>query len=238
MALNFDKIKSLFVITEEEYSQTSQSKEKQSTTEKETPKPPKTKATAAPRQERRQQFSAPPAGETTGEFNQKVFDSLTQAISKANLPGEDYLEYIEALQAMKHLPLDEKVKVQTVLATLSTKGMSKQKILESAEYYSKILDNEKSKFNEALKGQTSGQIQRKDQEINQLEKANKEKADQIALLNEEIRKNQEEILRLKNEKTQAETKITKTVNDFNFTFELVTNQIKNNVEKLNQIGDK
>jgi hypothetical protein len=37
---------------------------------------------------------------------------LTKAISDANLPGEDYLEFISALQAMKGIDLQESVKMQ------------------------------------------------------------------------------------------------------------------------------
>ena len=66
---------------------------------------------------------------TKGEVNKQIFNSLTKAIADANLPGEDYLEFVSALQAMKGIDLQESVKMQTVLATLSTKGLTIQKII-------------------------------------------------------------------------------------------------------------
>ncbi len=173
--------------------------------------------------------------ELQGTFNQQIFDSLTKAVATANLPGEDYIEFIQSLKAMKDLPLEESVKMQTVLATLSTKGLTVAKVIESADYYINILDEEKKKFYNALESQAKGNINKKKQTIENLEKLNKEKAEQIASLTEEINKNQEQITSISKEISQSETKIKSTENNFIATYNKVINKIKNNIEKIKKI---
>ncbi len=175
--------------------------------------------------------------ELQGAFNQQIFDSLTKAVANANLPGEDYIEFIQSLKAMKDLPLEESVKMQTVLATLSTKGLTKQKIFESADYYINVLEEEKKKFYTALEGQAKGNINKKKQTIENLEKVNKEKADQIALLTDEINKNQQQITQISKDISQSESKIKSTENNFITTFNKVLKQITGNIEKIKNLNN-
>ena len=170
-----------------------------------------------------------------GNFDQKIFDSLIKVLEEKNLPGEDYMEFMEALQNMKNIPLEETVKMQTVLATLSSKGLTKQKILESADFYTKALQDEKNKFNEALKQEISKQVESKQKEIKSLEDQNKSKAEQIAQLTTEINQNQQQISKVKTLVEEASQKIKSTETNFNFTFEAVVSQIKNNANKIKTI---
>lgn len=170
--------------------------------------------------------------ETGGTYSQKIFDSLSKAIFDSNLPGEDYLEFMQALKAMHDIPLEENIKMKTVFATLSTKGLTVQKILESGDYYLKILENEKSKFYMALEGQKKGNLGEKTKTITRLEEQNKEKAEQIKKLTEEIKQNSTKIESLRKEINEADTKIKTTENNFIFTLEKISGQIKTNIEKI------
>lgn len=229
MALDFTKIKSLFVYTQEEQQMV---KNEQKISSEETRK--KTTGIDSKKEVIRQPRAKKnvSTGSTNGAFNQKIHESLMKALSEANLPGEDYLEFAEAFMAMKDIPLEEKVKMQTVMVTLSTKGLTLQKIIESADYYVKVLENEKNKFSQVLNSQTDGKINNKYKDIKVLEKSINEKSETIKLLTEEITKSQEEILRMKNMIKEAEDKIKTTANDFNITFNFVVNKIKSDVEKI------
>ncbi len=160
---------------------------------------------------------------------------MTKAIADANLPGEDYLEFISALQAMKNINLDEKVKMQTVLATLSTKGLTTQKIVESADYYMKVLENEKEKFKQAMIKQTEGKVGNKHKQIKTLEEQNRKKADKIKALTDEINNNTSQMGKLKKDLETADLKIKSTENNFNVTFSYVADQISNKVEKIKSL---
>jgi hypothetical protein len=228
MGLDFKKIKNLFVVDNStDQTQTDTKKEEVSNT----------KNIISSKENK----NTPPSSfvnpsSTTGNFDQKIFDSLIKVLEEKNLPGEDYMEFMEALQNMKNIQLDETVKMQTVLATLSTKGLTKQKILESADFYIKVLQDEKNKFNEALKQETANQVESKQNDIKTLEEQNKSKAEQIAQLTTEINQNQQQISKIKTLVDDASLKIKATENNFNFTFEAVISQIKTNSNKINSIN--
>ncbi len=182
-----------------------------------------------------QQTISPPVTNQTaskGTFNQKIYDSLMAALAAANLPGEDYLEFAEALQAMKDIPLDEGIKIQTVFATLSVKGLTMQKVIESADYYLKLLENEKQKFYEAARLQTQNAVGKRQGELNEIEKSIQTKSQQIVSLTEEINRLQQEMIKIRTEAAEAEEKIKNTENSFLVAFEMVTNQIRNNIDRI------
>ena len=230
MALNLDKIKSLFIVPEDEIDTTKTTKKKVAE-KKNLTKLSDTKKTQTTESKAQTGNSKP----SKGTFNKKIFESLTQAISNANLPGEDYLEFMNALQAMKNIDLDEKIKMQTVLATLSTKGLTIQKIIESADYYLKVLENEKDKFKIVINKQTENKIGGKNKKIKELEAENKKKADMIKQLTEEINKNRSEIQQIKKDIEAASVKIKTAENDFNVTYDHVANQIKEKVKQLEEL---
>ncbi len=236
MALNLDKIKSLFIVPEDEIVKGKVEKKiEKKQQEKNLTKLSETKQTQIP--EKKQSISSTKVSK--GTFNQKIFESLTQAIQKADLPGEDYLEFMNALQAMKNIDLDEKIKMQTVLATLSTKGLTIQKIIESADYYLKVLQNEKDKFKIVINKQTETKIGGKNKKIKDLEAENQKKADMIKQLTEEINKNRTEIQKIKKDIETADVKIKTAENDFNVTYDSVASQIKEKVKQLQTlISDK
>lgn len=244
MALSFKNIKSLFVVEEEEDANKT-SEEKKTIVQKEKSTEPKIedkkseitwKSTSSNKIVSEQNKTKPIKKEQESLYNQKIFESLTKAITKANLPGEDYIEYLQAMKAMKDLPLEEHVKIQTVLATLSTKGLTKQKLFESADYYLEVLSGEKQKFYSAFEGQAKGNISKKQSDIRSLENANKAKAQQIAKLTEEIKQNQQKIDLTKKEISEAESKMKKAENSFIYTYNKVADQIKANIDKIKNIG--
>ena len=170
---------------------------------------------------------------TPGAYDQDVFNSLMKAIEEHNLPGEDYLEFLSALQAMQNIPLDEKLKVQTVLATLSTKGLTVQKIKESADYYKKVLNEEQKQFNAELKGQIQEQVKSKENSIADLQKFNAEKTQQITKLTHEINENQLKITEIQGHLREADLKIKAAEGNFNKTLEYILGIIDANLNKIN-----
>ncbi|MBN1251750.1 MAG: hypothetical protein JXR51_04595 [Bacteroidales bacterium] len=230
MALNLNKIKGLFIVPEDE---TEESK----TIKKEEKKETNQKIEKIEKPVFQHTSSVSPTNEPEkGTFNKQIFNSLTKAIADSNLPGEDYLEFMDALMAMKDIPLDQKIKMQTVLATLSTKGLTVQKLLESAEYYLKVLENEKEKFKQAMAGQTHGKVDEKQKQIKTLEQEIQKKSEQIKILTDEITNNQENISKIKESIKEADVKIKSTENNFNITYEHVEKQIKENIETIKSLS--
>lgn len=244
MALKLSSIKNLFIVEDDE--KETEKEQKKNIDSKETIKAP-TGTTSKPDSKiswksstshttsetvDTNNSSASSNTSSTGQYNQKIFDSLTKAIFDSDLPGEDYLEFMQALKSMKDLPLEENIKMKTALATLSTRGLTVQKIVESADYYMKILENEKKKFYTALDGQKKGNVESKRKEISDIEAQNKAKAEQIKKLTNEISANTLKAEGLNKEISKVEGKIKSTENNFVFTYNKVANKITADVEKI------
>jgi hypothetical protein len=170
-----------------------------------------------------------------GQADGKILDSLIKALEDNNLPGEDYMEYAEALQSMEKIPLEESVKIQTVLATLSTRGLTKEKIVESGTYYISVLEKEKQKFGKAMEKQMKEGVMTKQQEIDALEELNKTKSQQIAALTQEIKDNQAEVEKIKAKIAENEVKIKGTEANFLTTYNFVVQQLQANIDKINAL---
>ena len=232
MALNLNKIKGLFIVPEDEVEGSTQKvEEKQVNTNK-----AEVKTTDPIIFANKEQTISTTNISDKGEFNQNIFNSLTKAISDANLPGEDYLEFVDALQAMKDIPIDESIKMQTVLATLSSRGLTTQKIIETADFYLKVLEREREKFKEATSQQTLGKVDNRQKQIKTLEDENQKKAEQIKTLTDEIANNNQQMQQIKKEIEEADVKIKSTENNFTVTYEYVANQIISRVEKIKNLS--
>jgi hypothetical protein len=241
MAMKLNKLKGLFIVEEEQTQNPEEKKtEEQKTDSKKTDETVKSKVSWESSSSKNSEVTnttfTTNTTETTGKFNQKIFDSLMKAISDQNLPGEDYLEFMDALKAMKDLPLEESLKMKTVFMTLSTKGLTIQKILDSAGIYTGILNKEKEKFYQAMDAQKNQNINNKKKQITDYEAKNKEKADMIKKLTDEIAFNNSEIQKISIEINMGESKIKSTENDFIYTFDKISNQIAGDVEKIKQIN--
>lgn len=245
MALKLSSIKNLFIVDDDEKG--TEKEQKKNIDSKETIKAPTEKTSPPDSKISWKSSTSHTTSETVdtnissfsssnnsseGKYNQKIFDSLTKAIFDSDLPGEDYLEFMQALRSMKDLPLEENIKMKTALATLSTRGLTVQKVVESADYYMKILENEKKKFYTALDGQKKGNVESKRNAINDIEAQNKAKAEQIKKLTSEISANTIKAESLNKEISQVEGKIKSTENNFIFTYAKVANKITTDVEKI------
>jgi hypothetical protein len=243
MAMKFNKLKSLFVTEEENTQNPDDSKPVEEQKEKkqveETVKSKVSWETSGSKNTDGNDSKTPAdksLQSTSGNFNPKISDSLIQAISEQNLPGEDYLEFMDAIQAMKDLPLEESIKMKTVFMTLSTKGLTIPKIVESAGHYLNVLNKEKEKFNLALEAQKNHTINDKKKIISEIEAKNIQKAELIKKLTDEIASNNSEIQKITIEINMGESKIKSTENDFIYTFDKISNQIKENIEKIKLIN--
>ncbi len=228
MAFDFKKIKSLFITEVEDSSKTHPEDDKK-----------KDEKSGGDILDKLKNKDKTPEGKTEftpgGQTDSKILDSLIKALEDNNLPGEDYMEFAEALKSMESIPLEESVKIQTVLATLSTRGLTREKIIESGTYYLSVLEKEKAKFGKAMEKQLKEGVTVKNEEITALEELNKTKSAQIAQLTQEIKDNQAEIEKIRMKISENDQKIKGTEANFNTTYDLVARQLQANIDKINAL---
>ncbi len=80
------------------------------------------------------------------EKDDKIIDTLLAAIEKNNLGGFDYLEFRQSLKGLEKIVVDEATRYKSAFATASTMGVTMDRLVETADYYAKILDKERDHF--------------------------------------------------------------------------------------------
>lgn len=168
----------------------------------------------------------------SGEVNEKFLNILFEALEKNNLEGFDYLEFKKSLQSLSKMPMDEVTRFKSAFAMASSMNVSKNQIIDSADFYLQILKQEEQKFNDVLAKQKSTKVHAQEEQVKQLENTVKLKAEQIKKLTSEIEQIQKEI-KITNEKIAEQTaKVSKTKNDFSMSYNMVVKQIETDVANM------
>ncbi len=171
-------------------------------------------------------------GENHG-LDEKSLDYLLRALEKKNLPGFDYIEFKQSLNALSKMHLDDETSVKSAFATASTMGLTKIKLIESVAHYKDVLMQEKEEFNNALQKQIQQKVEAKRSELSQL-------SDKIKFNEAEIKRMQDEIVAFQQAIAGADDvikdiseKLEQTKESYEFTHSSIINQFDSDIEKFN-----
>lgn len=167
-----------------------------------------------------------------GTPDQKFIDLLLKAIEANNMEGFDYLEYKNSLRSIVNVIPDEGMRYKSAFEMAKTMGLSKEKLIQSAEQYISILKNEDKKFKDALENQKLKQVQGRGDQLAAVEKSILEKHQSIEKLNQEIDVAKKQLDTMRNEINDAIVKIDMTNQQFVASYNLVYGQISEDIEKI------
>lgn len=166
-------------------------------------------------------------------LDSKSVEFLTKALERNNLPGFDYLEFKQSLGALASMNMDEATAYKSAFATASTMGLTKNKLLQTAQHYKQILNKEKSQFDVALQKQVDQKIAGKQQEVQKLKQQIVQFQEQIRKLEDQINRSQKTIGSADEHIEKAKQKIHTTKENFEHTFQSIFNQISKDIENIN-----
>ena len=212
----FKNLKSLFIVPEEE--QVNVAETENNSNEKVS--------------EEKARIVEPTNFEPKGKVDSSILDKLFEALEDNNQQGFDYLEFRKAILTLKALPMDEATKYQSTFATAATMGVTLNKLLDSIEFYKKVLLKEEDVFTKAIKEQTIINVNDKVAEKDKITATIANKAEQIKKLTEEIQLHQTEIVKLTSSIEVAESKIKETSMNFESSIKIIKDQLDNDYEKL------
>lgn len=170
---------------------------------------------------------------TNHGLDEKSVQFLTGALERNNLPGFDYLEFKLSLRAMDKLGVDETTAFKTAFATASTVGLTKEKLLKTAQHYKSVLSTERQQFEEAMQKQVQQKVDAKKTEVEKLRIQVEEFKKRIKQLEDKINSSQEVIDTADQTINEAKSKIESTRDGFESTLQSLMNEIKIDIERIN-----
>jgi len=162
----------------------------------------------------------------TGVADEKFVDMLMGVIAQNNIPGQDYFEFKQTIDAMASLPIDERTKFLTVFTTFQVQGCKKDTLISSIDKYASIVKAEESNFDVELDAQRTSTVTN---QLSQVEKA-REKVNE---LNIQISELNNFIITTSQEVQNAELKLQMTNTNFKKSVEKVVGLLMTDKEKIN-----
>ncbi|GAB5553904.1 MAG: hypothetical protein Sapg2KO_34950 [Saprospiraceae bacterium] len=166
-------------------------------------------------------------------LDEKSIKFLTTALEKNNLPGFDYIEFKQALLTLESMNMEEETAFKSTFATASTLGLTKEKLVKTAEHYKKVLMNEKVQFDAALEKQIHQRVNAKEVELEKLKKQIDDYKTKIAQLEQKIASNQATIEKQDDVIQKAKDKIESTKDGFELTLQSLLNAIDKDIDTIN-----
>jgi hypothetical protein len=176
-------------------------------------------------------FIATPQNQPDTQFT----EVLLKALSDNNLQGLDYFEFKQSLKVTENMTaIDEPTRFRTAFAMGQPLGLTYQKLLETADYYIKVLERENNKFLDAMRQQGDGKNRTMIDEVAAMEKAVADKTALIAQLQQEIQTMQAQIMQSKETVAAHSQKIETTKNAFEASYKALRAQIDIDIQKIQQ----
>ncbi|MBN9382943.1 MAG: hypothetical protein J0H74_19405 [Chitinophagaceae bacterium] len=174
--------------------------------------------------------SAPVSNESESVKNTGIDNRMTEyfdkLFSEANIPGPDYFEFSKMVAALKAVP-DEFSRFCAAYAGLQVQGLTKERLLSTAEEYLRVLDTDAERFHSTVEAALQEKVHGKKAEA-------EEKSRRIQDLSKEISDLQSQIAALQAEITESEQKITGRSGDYTAESAARKQQISADIEKIKQ----
>lgn len=163
----------------------------------------------------------------SSDKSEKFNAYFSKLFQDSNMPGPDYYEFSKMVDAMQIIP-DEKTRYLSAFAGLSVQGLSKDRLVESAAQYLKILDADAENFNSTLNVALQDKVEQKRKQL-------EEKSKRIQELTREIQDLNNSILVLGNEIKENEEKIKDNQSGYSSELQKFKSKIEQDVQKIKTI---
>lgn len=156
------------------------------------------------------------------------FDEL---FNKANLPGPDYYEFIQMTKAM--VTLTDDVKFPAVFSALQVQGLTKEKLLQTAQQYVGVIEADAQQFNSAIDTKIVGEIKKKKENLASMQASIKQKEDMIKQLQTDIVNENANIMTITEEIVNDERKYNEKTVVYKTACDNRKQAITNDIQKIN-----
>lgn len=152
---------------------------------------------------------------------------LEEVMEKNNIEGPDFYEFYKSLNGLSGIPIPDHQKYQSAFATLSTLGLTKDKLLQSSDVYISALNTEKGMFEAHLAETNRIKVVDVETEMAKLVEENN-------ALQAKIQENIAKIGELNNSVMTAKSNISSAQSAFEYTYNSFTQNLQNIVNNIKQ----
>jgi chromosome segregation ATPase len=175
------------------------------------------------------EVSRNPENHVEAEKFEKYFDNLFE---KANLPGPDYFEFYKTMETLEAHISNEKDRLNATFASLAIQGLTKKTLIDTANKYKSIIEQDHSNFDRALEDKMRSEVGQRQVQLQGLEKKIVANSEQIQKLTKEISENQELIGKIKTEVMEQENRLAKNKNGYQVACQAIINKIVTDIQKI------
>ena len=161
---------------------------------------------------------------------EKHFDSI---LDNANLPGPDYYEFIKTIDVLETHISDEKVRITAAYASLNAQGLSKEKLISSAQLYKSVIEKDKASFEAAANDKIRSDIEDRKTEQKNLTKKIQDDSEAIKKLTDEINQCQVKLNDLEKLIAESNSKIKSNMDNYQYACTAILNKISDDINKIN-----
>ncbi len=158
--------------------------------------------------------------------HQQYFENLIDEANARNplFQGTDYKEFIDSKTDIDNIT-DEETKYKTAFNVLKRTGLTKEKLISTAQEYHNIIGRDLNAFQ-------SAHAQQYQKEVKQREQLIQKKAGELQALSEKINALKKEINQLAQQMTETKDKLNLTKNSFLLAGENKQNEIQTELQKI------
>lgn len=168
----------------------------------------------------------------SGKTDDRIVNTLFEAMERANLDGFDYIEFKRSVRGLEKMVTDEATRFKSAFATASTMGVTMDKLVETANHYVTILDRERQQFFSAAAQQTKKLVDNREKELKQMLQTMADKKRMIEQLNKELDESEQKMKAMQDSIEEASSKIEHTKKNFDVSFNYLRELISNDIEKI------
>lgn len=179
---------------------------------------------------------APPAPLPPGSVDSKFAQHLADVLAKNNPPGPDYFEFREALRSLGSLGLSEEKQYQAAWASFKALGGTADVgvLAHTANQYLTVLGQDRDAFLQSVDGAIKERVGGLQQEQERLRAENEALAKQLQEIQQKMAANTERLTSMDGEITAQSTKLQQNRQNYEATYAVFTQQIKDDLTKLGQ----
>ena len=167
--------------------------------------------------------------------NNRFATALMKALEKKNLDGFDYLEWKHSVGKLTEIGMDQDTAIHSAFITGSSVGLTKEKLIKTANYYAEVLQDEKAQFMRSLEKHLVDNVEGKAKQTGELKKKIANWETKIEQLREQIRAATEQIASADTQISAARSKAEENQQGFDQALEVITNTINEDIANIRRV---